>query len=205
MARDVVLTIGYGNRPIDAFLGLIKRHEIDAICDVRSSPYSSRFPDFSREPLREALLGIGTKYVFLGEELGARPSGADMYEGGRASYEAMKKSSAFRQGIERIEAGLKTYSLALLCAEKDPLNCHRSILIARTLVRNGYVVNHIGAKDELESHSDLESRLLRMFGLDQGLLFGSLDRLEALEEAYRRRGHDLAYDVDAAYRGRYAK
>ena len=203
--RDVIYTVGYGNRPIDQFLGLITHYKIDAVCDVRSSPYSSRFPDFAREPLREALLAIGTKYVFLGEELGARPSDPDMYENGRASYPAMRHSSAFRQGIERIEAGLRTYSLALLCAEKDPLDCHRSILIAPALVSSGYVVNHVDAKGALETHSDLESRLLRMFGLDQGTLFGSLGRSEALDEAYRRRGHDLAYDVDAAYRERYAQ
>lgn len=201
----MIYTVGYGNRPVIDFLSLLKQYKIEVVCDVRSVPYSSRYPDYTRETLRESLHGIGTKYVFLGAELGARPLDPDLYENGRACYVAMANSLAFRRGVERVEAGLNKYSLALLCAEKDPLDCHRAILIAPALVAKGIIVNHIDAKGGLERHEQLESRLLSMFGLDQAPLFGSPSDAKPIEEAYRRRSYDLAYDVEAAHRERHAK
>jgi len=205
MVSKTVYTIGYGNRPLEKFLDLVRQYEIETVCDVRSSPYSSRFPHFTREPLSQALRGIDVKYVFLGNELGARPSDPDLYEDGRASYKAMANSAAFRQGIERVETGAEQYTLALLCAEKDPLDCHRAILISPALVASGIVVNHIDAGGRLESQSELEGRLLRKLGLDQVPLFGSLSDSDPIEQAYSRRGYELAYDIEADYRTRLGR
>lgn len=205
MIPDTVYTIGYGNRPIDNFISILRKYRIEVVCDVRSSPYSSRFPDYNQNALSTSLRNAGAKYIFLGEELGARPSDPDLYKNGRASYPAMANSSAFRRGIERIETGLKKFCVGILCAEKDPLDCHRAILIAPVLAAAGITVNHIDARGSVESHEHLESRLLRAFGLEQRPLFESPDQADPLIEAYRRRGEDLAYDIDAAYRSRYAK
>lgn len=205
MASAMLYTIGYGNRTIGDFLGLLKRYEIKAVCDVRSVPYSSRYPDYVREALCEALRRIDIDYVFLGRELGARPSDPELYENGRASYQAMAKSPVFLGGIQRVKNGLTKYSIALLCAERDPLDCHRAILISPVLVEDGIAVTHIDSKGDLESHGDLESRLLRKLGLDQARLFGAPSDVRPIEEAYRRRGLDLAYDVEAAYRARHAQ
>lgn len=188
-----IYTIGYGNRPIEDFLGLMRHYGIETVCDVRSSPYSFRFPHFTRESLAQALSGINVEYVFLGNELGARPSDPDLYEDGRASYKAMALSAAFRQGIERVEVGAENSTLALLCAEKDPLDCHRAILISPALIASGAVVNHIVPGGRLESQSELEVRLLRKLGLDQLPLIGSPGDSNPIEQAYSRRGYELAY------------
>ncbi len=205
MASKTVFTIGYGNRPIEDFLGLLRQYGIETVCDVRSSPYSSRFPNFTRDSLSQALSAKDVKYVFLGNELGARPSDPDLYEDGRASYTAMANSAAFRQGIERVEVGAEKYTLALLCAEKDPLDCHRAILISPALAAAGIVVNHIGPGGRLESQRELERRLLRKLGLDQVPLFGSPNDSNPIEQAYVRRGYELAYDIEADYRTRLGR
>jgi uncharacterized protein (DUF488 family) len=205
MASETVYTIGYGNRlPVD-FLDLLQRYEIQAVCDVRSLPYSSRYPDYARVPLREALRARNIRYVFLGKELGARPSDPDLYENGRASYQAMATSPAFRQGIERIKKGLAEYSIALLCAERDPLDCHRAILIAPSLVAAGIAVSHIDQRGALESQAGLERRLLRKVGMDQSALFAGPSDVNPIEEAYKRRGRELAYDIDAAYQAKQSQ
>jgi uncharacterized protein (DUF488 family) len=202
MASETVYTIGYGNRQLVDFLELLQRYQIHAVCDVRSQPYSSRYPDYARVPLREALRAREIRYVFLGKELGARPSDPDLYENGRASYQAMATSAAFRQGIERVKKGVVEYSIALLCAETDPLDCHRAILIAPSLVAAGIAVSHIDRRGTLESQADLERRLLRKEGLDQSVLFAGPTDLNPIEEAYKRRARELAYDIDAAYQAR---
>jgi uncharacterized protein (DUF488 family) len=197
-ARNPVYTIGYGNRSAVEFLALLKRYDIHVVCDVRSSPYSSRFPDFSREPLQVLLQQSATKYLFMGDLLGARPSDPDCYEDGRASYSAMAKSSAFRQGIERLEMGAEKFRIVVMCAERDPLDCHRAILISKPLVDDGVDVLHVDGHGQSEPHRQLEARLLKRFKLDQTSLFGAQSEEEALAQAYKRRGHDLAYDALAA-------
>ncbi len=197
-----ILTVGYGNRDINAFLALLRRYRIDVICDVRSTPYSARYESFNRETLQIVLRESGIRYLFLGELLGARPSDPDLYVAGRASYEAMEQSSMYRQGIERLEIGMGSYRIAIMCAEKDPLDCHRAVLIGRTLVRNGTPVQHIGPDGRLEPHAELERRMLRKCGLLQASLFEPSSDSATLAEAYKKRGAELAYDIEAAYRKR---
>ncbi len=197
-----ILTVGYGNRDIEAFVALLRRYGVEVVCDVRSTPYSARYESFNRETLRALLRDSRIKYLYLGELLGARPSDPDLYVAGRASYEAMERSSIYRQGIERLETGMDSYRIAVMCAEKDPLDCHRAVLIGRMLVRDGLSVQHIGSDGELESHVTLERRMLNRYGLLQGSLFDSSSDFAALAAAYERRGAELAYDVDAAYRAR---
>lgn len=193
-----VYTIGYGNRPLDEFFRLLSGFSIGVVSDVRSKPYSGRYPEFSREALQLALREYHIRYVFMGDVLGARPSDPDCYENGRASYSAMARSSAFAQGIERLEIGAEKHRIAIMCAEKDPLDCHRAILISRRLSSDGLHVLHIDAFGKIEEHGRLEGRLLKRYKLDQVSLFEA-NSTAPLEEAYVRRGHELAYDVLAAY------
>ena len=197
-----VFTIGYGNREFDVFVALLRRHQIEVLCDVRSTPYSTRYERYNRETLQQALRESAIKYLFLGGLLGARPSDPDLYVGGRASYEAMERSSMYRQGIERLEAGTELYRVAMMCAEKDPLDCHRAVLISRTLVRDGISVQHVGSDGALEPHGNLERRMLQHYNYVQTSLFDPLSDSLALAEAYQRRGAELAYNIDAAYRAR---
>ncbi len=197
-----IFTIGYGDRDFDAFLTLLRRYRIEIICDVRSSPYSARHEGFNRETLQVSLRESGVKYLFLGDLLGARPSDPDLYVAGRASYEAMERSSMYRQGIERLEVGTDTYRVAVMCAEKDPLDCHRAVLTSRTLARDGLSVQHIGSDGELEPHVKMERRLMSRYGLLQASLFEPSSDSMALADAYTKRGSELAYDVEVAYRAR---
>jgi uncharacterized protein (DUF488 family) len=197
-----LFTIGYGNRTVEEFMRLLAQYQIDTVCDVRSIPYSKRFPAFGRELLCKSLSDRGIEYIFLGDELGVRPSDPKLYAAGRASYEAMSKSEPFNRGLQRLAAGTRTRVIALLCAEKDPLDCHRAILIAPLLRSREYVVKHIDARGKIETQSALEHRLLRCYGLDQPSLFATGDDGGAVGDAYHRRGEELAYDIDAAYQGR---
>lgn len=200
--QHFIFSIGYGNRSTNDFLSLLRRNDIQVVCDVRSTPYSGRFPDFSREALHSLLKQHGIKYLFMGDVLGARPSDPDCYVAGRASYKAMACSSAFQQGIERVQVGATKCNLALMCAEKEPMDCHRAILICRQLASEGFDVLHIDAKGKIEAHSDFEARLLKHYKLDQTSLFDERPSTTALSEAYDRREQEIAYVVAAYSAGR---
>jgi len=189
-AAAVVYTVGHSNHPIDTFLALLARHAITAIGDVRSSPYSRRNPQFNRDPLRDALAHAGIAYVFLGDELGARTRDADCYEHGKVSYERLARTDAFQHGLDRVQRGAAEYRLALMCAEKEPLDCHRTILVARHLHERGTALRHILADGALEAHEETIERLKVRLGLGEDL-FRAPDAVarEAFEVQGRRMGY----------------
>ena len=164
-AGNPVFTIGHSNHPLDRFVALLKQHGVTAVADVRSVPYSRFNPHFSGDSLQRSLVGQGIRYVFLGAELGGRPDDPSCYEGGRVVFGRLASTEAFRSGIERIVRGADAYRIALLCAEKDPLNCHRGLLVARALADRGVVVKHILADGSLEAHESTMERLLDVAGL----------------------------------------
>ena len=192
MRRQVVFSIGHSNQSTRALLELLRRHKINAVADIRSSPFSRFNPQFNREDLQAALERTGIAYVFLGRELGARSEDLTCYDAnGRVQYRKLASSELFKQGLDRVLQGSRTHRLALLCAEKEPLDCHRTILVARELVAQGLEVQHILADGQLESHDTTMDRLLRLHGLPQRDLFR--DRDELLAEAYERQERRIAY------------
>lgn len=175
-----VLTIGHSNHPRGRFIELLRQHSVSALADVRSSPSSRQNPQFNKDPLNQVLKESGIAYVFLGKELGGRPRDLSCYDHGRVQYARVAKMPLFREGLRRVIDGSTRYRIALLCAEKEPLVCHRTLLIARELERNGIEVGHIHANGTLEPHRDAMVRLLRMLGLlEQRDMFKTEDELIA--------------------------
>ncbi len=164
-----VLTIGHSRHPIEAFIALLQRHGAAAVVDVRAAPYSRFNPQFNREPLAASLAACGIAYVFLGSELGGRSGDPACYSDGRISYERLGATPAFRQGLDRVARDAARRRLALMCAEKEPLECHRCLLVAPALEARGVPVAHIRPASALEPHADAMSRLLAMHGMQDAV------------------------------------
>jgi uncharacterized protein (DUF488 family) len=191
ISRYPVLTIGHSTHSADAFVKLLKQHQITAVADVRSSPYSRFSPQFNREALPQTLKKHDIKYVFLGLELGARSTDLSCYENGRVQYARLAQTELFHSGIERILRGATEYRIALMCAEKEPLECHRTLLVARALVEQGVQVEHILANGKSESHEATMERLLDIVGLPHHDLYATKDEL--LTEALSQQEQRVAY------------
>jgi uncharacterized protein (DUF488 family) len=196
MTQQTVFTIGHSTHTQEYFIGLLMRHEITALCDVRSKPYSRVNPQFNREELKQSLAACGIAYVFLGNELGARSENPACYENGKVQYDRLARTDLFQQGLERVQKGMQEYRISLMCAEKEPLECHRTILVARHLAALCLDVQHIHANGKLESHGDAVNRLARMFNLPENDMFRT--REELLVEAYQRQGERIAFETSPA-------
>ena len=159
-ARSTVLTIGHSTHALEAFVALLQQHDVTAVADVRSAPYSRFNPQFNREPFAEALGEAGIRYVYLGDELGGRSEDPVCYENGRIRYDRVAATESFRNGLVRVMDGAARYRIALMCAEKEPLDCHRTLLVSHALDGRGVVVAHIHADGRLESHGEAMDRLL---------------------------------------------
>ena len=189
--QGLVFTVGHSNHPLEHFTGLLRRHGVTALADVRSKPYSRINPQFSREGFKEALKAAGVTYVFLGKELGARTDDPTCYEDGKVRYDRLARTDLFQDGLARVREGSVKYRLTLMCAEREPLDCHRTILIAKHLAQSGVDVQHIHADGRLESHTDAMTRLTRMLKMPEQDMFRS--REDILEHAYRRQEDRIAY------------
>lgn len=184
-------TIGHSDHPPERFLELLRAHAVTAIADVRSRPYSRRHPQFNREPLKASLQEAGIAYVYLGRECGARADDPACYDHGQVQYERLARTALFQAGLSRIREGAAVFRLALMCAERDPLSCHRTILVSRHLVDTGLCVEHILADGTLESHAEALVRLRAQLGLGEPDLFSTDADLDIL--AYRRQAERIAY------------
>jgi uncharacterized protein (DUF488 family) len=155
----MIYTLGHSNHPAERLIELLRQHDIGAVADVRSMPFSRFNPQFNRERLAAALRGAAIHYVFLGEELGARTRDPSLLEDGRVSYAKLARSEPFRRGLERVMSGMREHRIALMCAERDPLQCHRTLLISPELERAGVPVTHILPDGSLETHAQVMSRV----------------------------------------------
>lgn len=192
--EKVIFTIGHSTHTIERFLDLLRQHGVTAIADVRSVPYSRMQPQFNREALMGSLKEQGIAYVFLGKELGARTDDEACYENGRLQYRRLARTETFRVGLERVRTGSEKRQIAIMCAEREPLDCHRTLLVSRELAVAGTHVVHILADGHLETHADAMVRLQQMLGLPERDLFRS--QSELIEEAYARQEKRVAYVDD---------
>lgn len=170
-----MFTIGHSNHSFEEFLSLLVRHGVDTLADVRSAPYSRFAPHFDRGALSGALGREGVKYQYYGGELGGRPKNPACYEAGRVQYDLVKQTKLFKKGLERLRDELDELvdgSVALMCAEKEPLCCHRTLLVAQALDqppdgRDHVHVEHILANGDVERHRTTIDRLLAKYGLEE--------------------------------------
>ena len=183
------MTIGHSNHPLDVFVNLLLTHDVTAVADVRSAPYSRYNPQFNRESLEKALKTNGIEYIFLGRELGARSDDHSCYENGRVRYARLMRTDLFRRGIEHVISSTSDYRVALMCAEHEPLECHRTLLVARALALRGVVIAHILPDGCLEPHESTLERLLDV--PNQEDLF--LSREEQIAEALARQEERISY------------
>ncbi|MFN9398653.1 MAG: DUF488 family protein [Dolichospermum sp.] len=208
-----IFTIGHSNHTIETFIELLHQHQVTALVDVRSSPYSRRFPQFNQSALKTALKTVNIAYVTLGDNLGARPRDRNCYIDGMARYDLIAATEAFKVGLNRLIQGSEKYQISLMCAEQDPIVCHRAILICPHLKNAGLEIYHIHKNGDLESNEDLENRVLKQNNLyklsadlenniKQLSLFDlqpiqtlekPLSRAELVEKAYQLQSEKVAY------------
>ena len=187
-----IYSIGHSSHSESDFIELLNMHEVNAIVDVRSAPYSNYYPHFSRENLKPLLRQKNISYVFLGKELGGRPSKFNEYEYGIANYEMMAKSSAYEAGITRVFKGRERFNVALMCSEHDPLDCHRCLLVSRTIKQKKCEVQHILRDGTLQTQTEIEMNLLKLYKEETFDLFASPE--EGLNIAYKKRAMRVAYN-----------
>lgn len=200
MPRFDLFSIGHSNIAEQQFLALLRGAGVTSIADVRSVPHSRFYPWFSQKQLSASLAAADIGYAAMGDTLGGRPRDDGLYRDGVADYEAMAARPEYAAGLGRLLDAVARSQVCVLCAEREPLDCHRCLLVARSVGERGLTVGHILHDGSIEPHAETEQRLLAPSGYgDDRDLFAS-GQHERLAAAYRRRGHAVAFRRKATTR-----
>lgn len=196
--RPIIYTVGHSTHQLDYFLELLKEYGVTCLIDVRSVAASSYNPQYNKEPLTNFLKSKGITYLHFAEEFGARHNDPDLLDDdGKVDFEKVRKSWAFKNGVERIWQGLdKGFTISLMCSESEPFDCHRFSMVSIALDKDGFDVKHIMKDKSLKTNADLENQLLKKYDkkLPKPDMFNpniSLD--DQLKEAYRLKNKEIAF------------
>ena len=184
----VIYTIGYTPYQPEELLRALQRHGVSCLVDVRSNPHSAHYPAYNAEVFSRQAAQAGLLYRNYAREFGARQEDPRFYtEEGYLDFERFIRSEAFLEGVEKLRRGMAMgYVFALMCAEKDPINCHRAIMIGRGLKDLGFEVRHILGPDGIETQAELEQRAIG----DQISFFPEAERIE---QFYREQNRRIGY------------
>lgn len=198
-----IYTIGHSTYRIEYFLKRLLFYKINCVVDVRSIPYSKYAPQYNSHELEKYLNSKGIYYLFMGKEFGARQTDKSLYaEDGYLDFNKFSKTEIFQSGIERLKVGIdKDFKISLMCTEKDPIDCHRNILVAKEFYKQDYIVKNILANGSLETQDSIEHRLLNIYFPDRyqssmfEILEGKQSESELINKAYKLRNQDIGYKI----------
>jgi uncharacterized protein (DUF488 family) len=195
MSAFDLFSIGHSNLPAERFLAMLTGAGVAAVVDVRSVPASRHWPWFAKKNLSAGLAQAGIAYAAMGEALGGRPRDGALYRNGVVDYEAMAQQPDYQSGLDRLLDAAARSRVCIMCAEREPLDCHRCLLIARSLAARGLAVGHILHDGRIEAHAATEQRLLALDaanGDETCDLFAS-GQAARLAAAYRHRARAVAF------------
>jgi uncharacterized protein (DUF488 family) len=151
-------TIGHSTHPIDEFLGLLARHGVKLLADIRRHPGSRAYPQFGRDALSASLAEAGIEYRWI-EALGGRrrkPKGhvsenAGLRNASFRSYADYMNTPEFREAVDELLSAAREKRTAYACSEAVYWRCHRR-LVSDYLTANGITVQHIMPNGNLRPH-----------------------------------------------------
>ena len=197
MDKPIIYTVGHSTHLLEYFLELLQEYSVNCIVDVRSVAASGYNPQYNKVPLSNFLKNNRITYLHFAEEFGARHNDPDLLdEDGKVDFEKVRKSWNFKKGVERLWEGIdKKFTIALMCSESDPLDCHRFSMVSIALEKDGFEVNHILKDKTLKSNSELEMQLLKKYDkkIPKTDIFENVSLNEQLKVAYRLRNKEIAY------------
>lgn len=191
MKELLFYTIGHSNHAFDMFIDLLKNHNIEVLADVRSSPFSQYNPQFNKVNLVGTLPREGIEYMFLGRELGARTDDPACYIDGKVQYSLLAARKESQDAITKLIKAATKKRLVIMCAEKDPLDCHRTILVSQALAELSHDIRHILADGTLETHDDALRRLMEITSISENDLFDEPEK--RMKAALAKRESEIAF------------
>ena len=198
---NIVYTIGYAAFDINKFIDILNQYKISCLIDVRSKPLASEYHRIYSKPYLEPLLkDKNIYYRNYAKEFGAKQTSLSFYnEKNYLDFAKFTKSDIFNAGVQKLLKILNMgYNTVLMCAEKDPINCHRNIMVAKALRDKGFVIKHIMPDETIQTQNDIDTRLVQMYfnNVCQLSFFENNIDSDLIEKAYTMRNAEIGYSLE---------
>lgn len=198
---NTVYSIGYSGFSRQELILTLQKYGVSLLVDVRSSPFSNYYQDYNKDVLESALKASGIFYRNYADEFGARQENKIYYcKDGYLDFDVFSRSEPFLRGVDKLCKSMeKNYKFALMCAEKDPIHCHRAILVARAFYERGYHVIHLLPDGQTTTQEEIGRRLVEKYfpDRDQMTLFETIQDDDALlEAAYKKQNAEIGYRME---------
>ncbi|MBU1022836.1 DUF488 domain-containing protein [bacterium] len=148
--NKVIYTIGHSDHDPKTFIGLLEKYKIQALIDVRSSPYSSYVKHFNKEILKNFLYKHRIDYFYGGQYMGGKPSDETIMRDGKIDFELLRKKESYQKGLKVLQKLINLKIVVIMCSEEAPEKCHRTKLIIPDLLNAGYEVRNIRSDGSYE-------------------------------------------------------
>ena len=196
-----IYTIGYSGFSLVDFIQELRNHNINVVIDVRSYAYSERYPDYNKTTIEKSLNKAGIYYKNYAKEFGARQDNMAFYSSeGYLDFDIFSKSEQFQNGVTKIvDSTEKGYKIVFMCAEKEPIQCHRTILVARAFDKLGFSVIHLMPKGITKNQRQIDEELLKKYfpNIGQMTLFDDqMSDEECLDAAYKKQNEQIGYRME---------
>lgn len=184
----MIYTIGYAGTIVERLIDVLKQKKVSILIDVRSIPKSKYFYLFNDVNLSKQLSKAQIKYENWRIEFGARQENLDFFTDDVLDYEKFAKSERFQNGLKQVNELIKSgENICLMCAEIDPINCHRAVLCAREIAKIENQIEHIilkrNGENIFETQSEFEERLKSSL------------KVESVDEAYQKQNKKIGYKL----------
>lgn len=195
-----IYTIGYSGFQLENFINILKYYGINGLIDVRSNPVSKFYTAYNQQELSPSLKENAIAYRNYKAEFGARQIEQKYYPNGYLDFRLFAKSERFQEGMNRlINAMPMGYRFVLMCSEKDPISCHRAIMVAREFDDNNVSVNHIMADGNICTQKDIENRLVDLYFPNHNQISFFSPQLtwnEMVNESYIQQNIKIGYKLE---------
>ncbi|NQU71045.1 MAG: DUF488 domain-containing protein [Rhodospirillales bacterium] len=152
-------TLGHSRHGIAQFIDLARQHGITLIADVRGQPFSRYNPQFNREHFRNSLEAAGIAYQWFGDRLSGRPVEREFYGAdGEVLWDKLRQWPELLDALDKLLFQAAHKTIALVCAEEDPMKCHRRFQLTPPLIDSGAEIIHIRGDGSIETEQDLARR-----------------------------------------------
>ncbi|MDR3223324.1 MAG: DUF488 domain-containing protein [Methanobrevibacter sp.] len=205
---NTIFSIGHSAHDINVFIKLLKKNKINKILDVRSVPFSKHTPQFNRESIKSKLKNEDIEYKFMGDVFGARQKDESLYSPeGFLDFDKVRETNKFKDAVDNIIINEinKGKSISLMCSEKNPIDCHRTILVGRAFDNKKVKVEHILTDGTTISQKEIEEKLLEYYDFPNKKQKSIYDwensqnsqETDYINKAYKKRNKEVNYYLNS--------
>ena len=185
--------IGHSNHPLELFREMLEREKISVLYDIRMIPFSRYVPQYNQTTFPDVLTDWGIEYRYH-NNIGPRVEGDEpLYDGSGFRYDKALKRERIVKGLKVLVDDLAEEDVvAVMATKREPLECHRFLILSRVLKGMGHTVKHI-LPDETLATEVLEQKLMAM--TERRLKRGTLqapEQYDPLEFAYFAQSKKIA-------------